>query len=211
MMILESVDLLLLEIKRYSTLEKVFRYGALKTLSLAINRGLNHEVVNHFNSFLSRMDRVILLFDKEGYKPNINRVELGELYNITRTTTKNSTEFLEAYFNVLTRYVFEIVKLAIDYLFNNEQNIRSVNSIQSFLHIKNNDKLIKETKELLVEFRELLLNKPTSFLNIISDLKRVRLYNENIQKIISGLEKNIVYYIRTKYAVTNRREIIQVD
>jgi hypothetical protein len=203
-----TVEELILELQHYSALERAFRYGPIKTLALALNRVLNHEVYFYFEKFLTKLDKAIDYSNSTSYKVNLNRIDIGELYNITKMSTATvSINFFHLYFTTLNKFILELVKPTIDFLFDNDIPLKNVNSINSLNNIKHPSKLITNMQEVLRSYQNILQNKPTSFMNIISDLKRMRLDSTMINTIVLDLEREIVLYIKSKYATSDKSVI----
>lgn len=201
-MINENIISLIEEIEKFSTLERMFKYGPIKTLALALNRFFNHQVYLYFEKFLVTLDEAIEYSDNNGYPVNINRVDIGELYNISRIKSENPQQFLDIYFKSLNVFLKELAKSTINEMTDNDFDLKNVSSISNFTNLKYTSTLYAYTSTLLKDYLDLLKNKPTSWVSLLSDLKRVRVSSKFISTTIYDLEKEIVAYVKLKNSVT---------
>jgi hypothetical protein len=194
---------LIQELQQLSTMDRVNAYGLFKTIRLALSRWINDDVVIYFDSYLEKLDKTILQFNKTEYKIFVNRTVLGELYNLTRLTssspnvTKNNT-FFDQFFSILNEVTFEIVKAGIDEIYDTDPNIlRSGSTLKSLQKLSYETNLSYLLKDILVSYSSLVMN---------DELKNLQFIRDNttfMRDTLGSLDQRVTMYIRSKYANVN--------
>lgn len=197
---------LLQELQQYGTIERIFTYGILDTLFLALSRISNREVEEYFRNYLETLDEVIVYFNNNGYKVNVKREDLGELYNSSRLKIKDVTdqtaeEFFVNFFDGLNVLVLETLKAGIDYCYDNNINLKGTNSLRKLSSLNVNNQFYNYIKLIVNGYYDTIANKPQNIINLFSYLKRFRITTDMISKNVNSLEAEIVNYIRTKFSV----------
>lgn len=216
-MILEDIDNLIQEVEEFSTIERIFRYGPIKTFGLWIWRVFNMEILDYFEPLLNKIEDAVNYFDTTDFKASkyINKVDLGELMNMSKLQIDdmdNSDRLVmfRSIFTNLNKIIVNLLKAYIDQLMSDNISLNGITSINSLLALKNND---PKSKDLLQDISDtysiLLTKKPTSALNIISELKRRYLDSKFINEITSDLDKNITQYVSKKLEVSSNASVIR--
>jgi hypothetical protein len=206
-MINSNISTLIEEIERLSSIQRIFKYGLFKTITMNVYKNLNYEVYNYFKLFLSELSDVINFYNSTSFKVNVNPVDIGESFNVAYSKSKSNEDFIKNYFYCLNDIVFEVVKTAIDEMYINNIKLTNVNSLMSFVNITSNSVHANMAITLLKKYINLISKKPTSFISIISSLKRVYIKTSNMNKIIRHLENKIVEYIKIKNSVDINKTI----
>jgi len=194
---------LIQELQQLSTMDRVNAYGLFKTIRLSLSRWINDDVVMYFDSYLEKLDKTILQFNKTEYKIFVNRTVLGELYNLTRlnssspNVTKNNTFFVQ-FFSILNEVTFEIVKAGIDEIYDTDPNIlKSGSTLKSLQRISYETNLSYLLKDILVSYSSLVMN---------DELKNLQFIRDNttfMRDTLGSLDQRVTMYIRSKYANVN--------
>ena len=195
---------LLQELQQYGTIERVFTYGILDTLFLALSRISNREVEEYFRNYLETLDEAVVYFNNNGYKVNVKREDLGELYNSSRMKAPPdgyAEEFFTAFFDGLNVLVLETLKAGIDYCYDNDINLKGTNSLRKLGSLNINDQFYNYIKSIINGYYDVIANKPQNIISLFSYLKRFRITTDMITKSVGSLETEIVSYIRTKFSV----------
>ena len=197
---------LLQELQQYGTIERVFTYGILDTLFLALSRISNREVEEYFRNYLEILDEAIVYFNNNGYKVNVKREDLGELYNssIMKANDGQAEEFFIAFFDGLNTLVLETLKAGIDYCYDNNIDLRGANSLRKLSSLNNNSQFYNHMKLIVSGYYTVVANKPQNIISLFSYLKRFRITTDMITKSVNSLESDVVSYIRTKFSVNEK-------
>lgn len=197
---------LLQELQQYGTIERVFTYGILDTLFLALSRIANRDVEEYFRNYLETLDEAIVYFNNNGYKINVKREDLGELYNSSRMKIKDITdqtaeEFFINFFDGLNVLVLETLKSGIDYFYDNNINLKGVNSLRRLTQLNDNTPFYNHVKLVINGYYDIIANKPQNVISLFSYLKRFRITTDMITKSATSLEEDVISYIRTKFSM----------
>lgn len=212
-MIIREVNNLIYELEDFSTIERIFRYGPIRTLGLFIYRTLNYEVLEYYTPFLEKIDNAIEYFDSTDYKASkyINKVDLGEIFNKSKIDEKSedNMSILKNFFFGINSILSSLFKCYSDELVDNKIRLTNVTTVASLLSIKTN----LESKKILVDILNLYINvlskKPTSAINIISNLKRRYINSRFIDEVMSDLDKKVSIYAARKQELGDQASIIR--
>jgi hypothetical protein len=212
-MILNNIDLLLEEIQKRNTIIRVFKFGLLNTLQTSISRLLNSDVMGYFNSFLLKLDDAIVYFNSTGYVVNVNRQDIGDIYNImnkipddlstSQILTTEASQYLLKYFTFINDIIMQLVRPTIDNMVQSEFSINSITSLSSFANLNYDSKHYNLVSEVILEYQKLLLNKPTSMFSF-SFLKRYSVDTTLTSVIMKKLETELLSYVRIKIINTSK-------
>lgn len=195
---------LLQELQQYGTIERVFTYGILDTLFLALSRIANRDVEEYFKNYLETLDEAVIYFNNNGYKVNVKREDLGELYNSSRMKVDGQAEdFFIAFFDGLNSLVLETLKAGIDYCYDNDINLKGANSLRRLSSLNNNSQFYNHIKLIIDGYYDTIANKPQNIISLFSYLKRFRITTDMITKSVNSLETEVISYIRTKFSVSD--------
>ena len=212
-MILNNIKNLINEVESFSTLDRVFRYGPVKTFSLWIYRTLNAEVLEYFEPLLGKIDEAIDYYEKTDYKATkyINKVDLGEMVNVSKLKDDADTALatLKNCFEALNGFISSLFKCYIDEMVDNDIKINNITTVSSLLAIKSNLKSKSILTDIIDIYTNMLSKKPTSAINILSDLKRVYINSKFISEISSDLDSQVTKYIAKKLEMSPSSSIIR--
>lgn len=208
-MLNDKMQTLLFELETLNTIQRVFTYGPIKTIGLAISRVFNKEVYQVFESFLSKLDDTVIYINTNSeYKVNINRKDIGEVLNKSNISDNgNASEFFGNVMTSINTIILGVIKTNIDEMYENNFSIKTISSIQSFINSKYSSDINKQTKTLLKDYLKLLEEKPHSAISLFSYLKRYYIDTAFINKYINQLEQDMIQYIRTKQSVNSDRTL----
>jgi hypothetical protein len=211
-MILDRISALIYEVEEFSTLERIFRYGPIKSLALYIWRSLNYEVLDFYSDLLKKTDDCVIYFDSTEYKASkyINRIDIGEIANKSKIEEgDDKLSVLKNFFNIMNQIISNLFKCYIDELADNKIKFENVSTVSSLLSIKNNLKSREILFDLIEEYNRCLTQKPTSALNIISSLKRKYLDSKFIHFVFDDLDKKVTQFIAKKQELSSTASIIR--
>lgn len=211
-MILNNINNLIEEVETFSTVQRIFRYNPLNTLYLWVYRAFNYEVIDFLQPLLEKIDNIISYFDSTDYKASkyINKIDLGELVNKSKLDSdSDKMSVLKNIFTNINQFIGSLFRCYIDELVDNKINIANVTSVSSLLSIKNNSESKQKLVDLIDDYTNLLSKKPTSAINIISELKRRYMNSKFINEISLDLDKQVTTYIATKQELSDKASIMR--
>lgn len=212
------------ELQRLSTGGRVMRYGAISTFFLMLSRALHGNVNNHVVSFLEKIDNIITDFQSSGYHIRVNKTDLGEVYNRSRTYVRDNWDnasaedkeewykhaelmyshkgFYQSIIKNINIFLSEILKVSVDYIQdNNIASLNSISSINSFINLKTNDSKIKSVQNILNEYSDFIENMPNRFFAGILSKKNVYVTTDLIDDALNSLSKSMTDHIVSKYSI----------
>jgi hypothetical protein len=211
-MILNNINNLIEEVESFNTAQRIFRYNPLNALYLWIYRAFNYEVIDFLQPLLEKIDDTISYFDSTDYKASkyINKVDLGELINKSKLDSdSDKMSVLKNIFTNINQFISSLFRCYIDELVDNKISISNVTSVSSLLSIKNNLDSKQKLVDLVDDYTNLLSKKPTSALNIISELKRRYMNSKFINEISLDLDKQVTSYIAAKQELADKTSIMR--
>ena len=215
---------LLEELEKLGTGGRVLRYGPINTFFLMLSRGLHGNVNKHVIDFLEKIDKVIINFESSGYRIRINKTDLGEVYNRSRTYPRenyktaskeekedifNNEKFWytnEGFFKSVIKninvFMREILNTSVDYMYDNDiSNLQNIASLNSFINIKTNDNKIKEVQSLINEYSDFIVDMPNRFFAGLISKKNQYMSSSVVNEALDYLSKELVTHISTKYSI----------
>jgi hypothetical protein len=211
-MILNNINNLIEEVESFGTIQRIFRYNPLNTLYLWIYRAFNYEVIDFLQPLLEKIDDIISYFDSTDYKASkyINKIDLGELINKSKLDSdSDKMSVLKNIFTNINQFISSLFRCYIDELVDNKISVSNVTSVSSLLSIKNNSDSKQKLVDLVDDYTNLLSKKPTSALNVISELKRRYMNSKFINEISLDLDKHVASYVATKQELSDKASIMR--